>query len=80
VLAPDGAEVTAAPVTRHIDNAMIKAIARAFRWRDSWRAASMRPSGRPAAEKIKKSYVGRVLGPTLLAPDIARRFWRAAAG
>ena len=34
VLAPDGAEVTAAPVTRHVDNAMVKAIARAFRWRD----------------------------------------------
>jgi hypothetical protein len=32
--APDGAEVTAAPVTRHVDNAMVKAIAWAFRWRD----------------------------------------------
>ena len=34
VLAPDGTNVTAAPVCRHIDNAMVKAIARAFRWRD----------------------------------------------
>jgi hypothetical protein len=34
VLAPDGAEITAAPATRHVDNAMVKAIARAFRWRD----------------------------------------------
>ena len=34
VLAPDGAKVTAAPVTRHVDNAMVKAIARAFRWRE----------------------------------------------
>jgi hypothetical protein len=34
VLAPDGAKVTAAPVTRHVDNAMVKAIARSFRWRD----------------------------------------------
>ena len=34
VLAPDGAEVTTAPVTRHVDNAMVKAIARAFRWRE----------------------------------------------
>lgn len=24
----------AAPVTRHVDNAMVKAIARPFRWRD----------------------------------------------
>jgi hypothetical protein len=31
VLAPDGAELTSAPVTRHVDNAMVKAIARAFR-------------------------------------------------
>jgi hypothetical protein len=31
VLAPDGTNVTAAPVTRHVDNAMIKAIAWAFR-------------------------------------------------
>ena len=34
VLAPDGTDVTAAPIRRHIDNAMVKAIARAFRWRD----------------------------------------------
>ena len=34
VLAPDGTDVTVAPVRRHIDNAMVKAIARAFRWRD----------------------------------------------
>jgi hypothetical protein len=35
VLASDGANVTAAPVRHHIDNAMVKAIARAFRWRDA---------------------------------------------
>ena len=34
VLAPDGTNVTAAPISRHIDNAMVKAIARAFRWRE----------------------------------------------
>ena len=33
VVAPDGTNITAAPVCRHIDNAMVKAIARAFRWR-----------------------------------------------
>jgi hypothetical protein len=33
VLAPDGAEITA-PVPRHVDNAMVKAVARAFRWRE----------------------------------------------
>jgi hypothetical protein len=34
VLAPDRSNVTMAPVRRHIDNAMVKAIARAFRWRE----------------------------------------------
>jgi hypothetical protein len=34
VLAPDGTNVTTAPVRRRIDNAMVKAIARAFRWRE----------------------------------------------
>jgi hypothetical protein len=33
VLAPNGAEV-AAPGARHVDNAMVKAVARAFRWRE----------------------------------------------
>jgi hypothetical protein len=31
VLAPDGRNITAAPLVRRIDNAMVKAIARAFR-------------------------------------------------
>jgi hypothetical protein len=57
VLAPDGAEVTAAPVCRHIDNAMVKAIARAFRWRDmleSGEYATVREIA--AAEKINETY------------------------
>ena len=71
VLAPDGAEVTPTPVTRHVDNAMVKAIARAFRWRE------MLESGEYATiceianvEKINESYVGRVLRLTSLAPGI----------
>ena len=71
VLAPDGANITAAPVNRHIDNAMVKAIARAFRWRamlENGKHATIAEIA--AAEKINESYVGRVLRPTLLAPDI----------
>jgi hypothetical protein len=71
VLAPDGAEVTAAPVTRHVDNAMVKAIARAFRWRDmleSGEYSTIREIA--AAERINETYVGRVLRLTLLAPEI----------
>jgi hypothetical protein len=71
VLAPDGAEVTPTPVTRHIDSAMVKAIARAFRWREmlenGTHATIVEIS---AAESINESYVGRVLRLTLLTPDI----------
>ena len=71
MLAPDGAEVTAAPVTRHVDNAMVKAIARAFRWRDMLESGEYATIREIAdAEKINESYVGRVLRLTLLAPDI----------
>ena len=69
--APDGAKVNAAPIIRRIDNAMVKAIARAFRWRDMLEAgeyATIREIA--AAEKINETYVGRMLRMTLLAPDI----------
>jgi hypothetical protein len=71
VLAPDGAEIAAAPVTRHVDNAMVKAIARAFRWREMLEDGTHATIAEiAAAEKINESYVGRVLRLTLLAPDI----------
>ena len=70
VLAPGGAEITA-PVTRHVDNAMIKAIARAFRWRDMLESGSYATIREIAdSEKINESYVGRVLRLTLLTPGI----------
>src|SRR5439155_21540531 len=70
VLAPGGTNLTMAAVRGHIDNSMVKAIARAFRWR-----AMLENGAYPtiaeiaAAEKINESYVGRVLRLTLLAPD-----------
>ena len=71
VLAPDGTDITAAPTHRHIDCAMVKAIARAFRWREmlenGTHATIVEIS---AAESINESYVGRVLRLTLLMPDI----------
>ena len=71
VLAPDGAEVTPTPVTRHVDNAMVKAIARAFRWRELLENGTYATIAEMAtAEKINETYVGRVLRLTLLAPDI----------
>ncbi len=71
VLAPDGTNVTTRPVCRHIDNAMVKAIARAFRWREMLENGTHATIAEIAAtEKINESYVGRVLRLSLLAPDI----------
>jgi hypothetical protein len=71
VLAPDGRDITAAPIHRRIDSAMVKAVARAFRWRDMLESGEY-PTIREIAnaEQINETYVGRVLRLTLLAPDI----------
>jgi hypothetical protein len=69
VLAPNGERETGPAIRRRIDNAMVKAIARAFRWRDmleSGEYATIREIAH--AEKINETYVGRVLRLTLLAP------------
>lgn len=69
VIAPDGAPWS--PPHAHIDNTLVKAIARAHRWKrklESGEFASIAELA--AAEKINESYVCRVLRLTLLAPDI----------
>jgi hypothetical protein len=56
---------------RRQDITLIKAVARAFRWRrmlESGRVPTINELA--AAEKINSSYVSRVLRLTLLAPDI----------
>jgi hypothetical protein len=71
VLAPDGTSHTWALPSRRIDNAMVKAITRAFRWRGMLENGTYTTIAEIAvAEKINESYVGRVLRLTLLAPDI----------
>lgn len=71
VFAPDGTNATTTPICRRVDNAMIKAIARAFRWRKMLEDGTHATIAEiAAAEKINESYVGRVLRLTLLAPDI----------
>jgi hypothetical protein len=71
VLAPDGTPDTSATHCRRIDNAMIKASARAFRWREMLENGTHATIAEiAAAEKINESYVGRILRLTLLAPDI----------
>lgn len=72
VLAPDGAFLDASELFRQrVDNAIVKAIARAFRWREMLENGTHSTIAEiAAAEKINESYVGRVLRLTLLAPDI----------
>lgn len=64
----DGSE-TALPT--RADPALVKALARAFRYQrllDEGRYASI--SEMAAAERVERGYVGRLLRLTLLAPDI----------
>ena len=71
VLAPDGSNLTAASACRSIDNAMTKALARAFRWREMLENGSYATIAEiAAAENINGSYVSRVLRLSLLAPDL----------
>jgi hypothetical protein len=59
------------PVARHIDSAMVKAIARAFRWREMLERDECGIVREIAvSENINETYVGRILRLTLLAPDI----------
>jgi hypothetical protein len=70
VIAPDGTE---APViaTARIDSTLVKALARAFRWRRMLESGVVSTVGEIAVrEKINKSYVSRILRLTLLAPAI----------
>ncbi len=77
IISPDGV-VTAVgrgipadiAVTRG-DPALVKALARAFRWKrmlDDGRYGSIRELAK--AEKVNRAYVGRLLNLTLLSPDI----------
>ena len=68
VIAPD---VGATVVPTRADPTLVKALARAFRWRkmlESGRYGSVAEMA--AAEKIAESYVSRIVRLTLLAPDI----------
>jgi hypothetical protein len=70
VIAPNGADAWVLPRAR-IDNTMVKALARAHRWKkqlDSGRFQTVQDLAE--AEKINPSYIARVLRLTLLAPDI----------
>jgi hypothetical protein len=71
VLAPDGTNVPRPAGRRHIDNAMVKVIARAFRWRELLESGQHSTIREIAdVENINETYVGRVLRLTLLSPPI----------
>jgi hypothetical protein len=70
VITPDG--VSSAPVPRtRVDSALLKALARGFRWRKLLETGHFATIQEIAeAENINPSYVSRVLRMTLLAPEI----------
>ena len=72
IVAPPGCDDWAPPPK--IDNALIKALARAHRWRRMLEGGEYGTLAEMAdAERISRSYVSRVLRITLLAPDIVER-------
>lgn len=72
VLMPDGMEhVPVRPHIQQVDNVMVKALARAFRWQDILENGTYSTVKEIAFnERINESYVSRVLRLTLLAPEI----------
>ena len=70
VITPEG--MTAAPAPRaRIDSALLKALARGFRWRKLLETGNFSTIEEIAeVENINPSYVSRVLRLTLLAPEI----------
>jgi hypothetical protein len=77
VVMPDGAEWAPRP---RVDNAMVKALARAFRWRrmlDTGVHATLEDLA--WAKGVAPSYVSRILRLTLLAPEIVEAILHGAA-
>ena len=70
-MSPDGDQW--APASPRIDPALVKALARAHRWKrmlESGRHGSLTELAE--AEKINRSYLCRILRLTLLAPDVVQ--------
>jgi hypothetical protein len=71
IIAPEGMEAAWATPEARPDAALVKALARAHRWKrmlDSGRYGSIKELA--DAEKLTDSYIGNLLRLTLLAPDI----------
>ena len=70
IIAPDGGDAWA-PTKARLDETLVRAPARAHRWKRMLEAGRYRSAQEIAdAEKIGRSFVSRLLRLTLLAPDI----------
>ena len=70
ILTPDGTPASP-PIRSRPDGALIKALARGFRWQKMLREGDYQTLEEIAdAENINPSYVSRLLRMTLLAPEI----------
>jgi hypothetical protein len=70
IIAPDGGDAWA-PAKPRQDETLIRALARAHRWKRLLEGGRYRSAGEIAeAEGITRSFVNRLLRLTLLAPDI----------
>ena len=70
IIAPDGGDAWA-PSKPRPDETLIRALARAHRWKQMLDDGRNRSAGEVAdAEKVTRSFVNRLLRLTLLAPDI----------
>lgn len=71
IVAPDGNAITALSSVVHVDNVLVKALARGFRWRKLLENGTYSTIKEIAAkERVDVSYIAEVLRLTLLAPDL----------
>jgi hypothetical protein len=72
VLTPGGTQHDAPKMrVRQVDSALVKAIARSFRWRELLELGECSTVKEIAArERINESYIARILRLSLLAPDV----------
>src|SRR3954467_12047898 len=71
IVAPDGSLMSAATPRFNVDNVLVKALARGFRWRKLLDEGSYSTIKELAVkERTDRSYVADVIRLTLLAPDL----------
>ena len=71
IVAPDGTSLPAATARFNVDNVLVKALVRAFRWRkllDTGTHSTIKELA--AKERVEVTYIAEVLRLTLLAPDL----------